>query len=79
MNGKAMRPTNGHPKTGPRQKKKVALHDRVIPNGLLDARGRAKVNANMVVYMVNVDGKKAGTGTSRFQHKVPYDMKDPPV
>ena len=59
MNGSAIRPTNGHPKIGPRQKKKVALHDRVIPNGLLEAKGRAKVNANMVVYMVNVDGKKA--------------------
>lgn len=59
MNGSAIRPTNGHPKIGPRQKKKVALQDRVIPNGLLEAKGRAKVNANMVVYMVNVDGKKA--------------------
>lgn len=60
MKGKAKIPTNGHPRTGPRQKKKVARHARVIPKGLLDARGRAKVNASMVVYIAKVDGRKAG-------------------
>ena len=59
MNGSAIRPTKGHPKIGPRQKKKVALQDRVIPNGLFEAKGMAKVKANMVVYIAKVVGKKA--------------------